>query len=79
MGDAKKGVIQTLVRSGWERKLRNAVYKCLQTYNPAPHLAASPDQIKEPNSYIRRAQVTATAYCFDKFVVVVVRHHEYLM
>ena len=56
--DIKAGVAQTLTKSGWEKRLRNAVYQYLQTYNPKAHPMAAADHSKEPISYIRRAQVS---------------------
>ena len=44
---------------GYERKLRNAVYKCMQKYPSVPHPLAPTEAIKEPVTYIRRAQVNA--------------------
>ncbi|ELT89515.1 hypothetical protein CAPTEDRAFT_108817, partial [Capitella teleta] len=52
----KKDVVQTLVKTGWERKLRNSIFCKMMSYHPPPHYAASQEHIKEPNSYIRRAQ-----------------------
>lgn len=59
-GDVKRSIIQVLVKNGWERKLRNWIYKRLQTYHPPPHPAATAEHIKEANSYVRRAQVLSS-------------------
>ena len=45
---------------GMERKLRNAVYKCLQTLPRPSHPLQTAEQQKEPITYIRKAQVSNT-------------------
>jgi hypothetical protein len=55
--EPKRGVMQLLTDSLWEHQLRNIVYSRLQTYVPKPHCFVPADYIKEPVSYIRRAQV----------------------
>ncbi|KAI0232517.1 TBC1 domain family member 19 [Lamellibrachia satsuma] len=53
----KDAVITGLRSSGWDMRLRNEVYKKLQTQTPIPHPLATPEQVKEPISYIRKAQM----------------------
>lgn len=45
--------------SDWDRKLRNAIYKflLLQPKIPKTNLHANPELLKEPISYIMKAQV----------------------
>nr|XP_044986077.1 TBC1 domain family member 19 isoform X2 [Jaculus jaculus] len=42
--------------SGWEKKLQNAVYSELNVYPLPSHPAASPEHLKEPLVYMRKAQ-----------------------
>ena len=43
--------------TGMEKKLKNYVFKCMQTYHKPKHTLASTEQGKEPIIYIRKAQV----------------------
>jgi len=65
--EAKRGVVQLLTDSVWEQQLRNIVYLHLQTYIPRPHSFVPADHIKEPISYIRRAQV---CYCYGHVILI---------
>ncbi|XP_063778241.1 TBC1 domain family member 19 isoform X1 [Pseudophryne corroboree] len=54
----KEDIKEYLKASGWEKKLQNAVYRELSVL-PAPcHPAAPAENIKEPLSYMRRAQAS---------------------
>jgi predicted small metal-binding protein len=55
--EPKHGVKQLLTDSLWEHQLRNIVYSRLQTYVVRAHSFVPADHVKEPVSYIRRAQV----------------------
>lgn len=55
--EPKRGVIQLLTDSLWEHQLRNVIYSRLQAYFVRTHSFVPVDHIKEPVSYIRRAQV----------------------
>ena len=55
--EPNQSVIEFLTDSAWEECLYNAVYLHLQTYSVKLHSFLSADHIKEPISYIRRAQV----------------------
>ncbi|XP_071504232.1 TBC1 domain family member 19-like [Diadema antillarum] len=47
-----------LAETGWEQKLQNAVYRHLRHCRPLPHPDTPQEQMKEPLTYIRRAQST---------------------
>lgn len=55
--DLRVGATQILSKCGLDKRIQNAVYKFLQTHTPKPHPAVSLDHVKEPISYIRRAQM----------------------
>ena len=66
--EAKRGIVQLLTDSVWEQQLRNIVDLHLQTYITKPHSFVPADHIKEPISYIRRAQVShLSSLCFANF------------
>ncbi|XP_035283566.1 TBC1 domain family member 19 [Anguilla anguilla] len=54
----KEDVRNFLKKSGWERKLQNAVYRELHVLPPPSHLAAPPEHTKEPLAYMRKAQAS---------------------
>ena len=58
MSDYKLSVID--IFEGWDRKLRNAIYHFLQTRpnRSSSETQGSPEQIKEPITYVRKAQVS---------------------
>lgn len=57
VSELKKGIQAGLAASGWERKLRNVIYKYLQTHPITSHPASTPaEHIKEPLLYLRKAQ-----------------------
>nr|XP_006814716.1 PREDICTED: LOW QUALITY PROTEIN: TBC1 domain family member 19-like [Saccoglossus kowalevskii] len=56
LSDLKKEVHSALVETGWERKLRNAVYKHMVLYPQMNHPSSSGEHCKEPLSYIRKSQ-----------------------
>lgn len=57
VSELKTGVQSGLLNSGWDRKLRNAIYQFLQTHPVSPHPPSAPaDHLKEPLVYIRKAQ-----------------------
>ncbi|XP_077983707.1 TBC1 domain family member 19-like [Glandiceps talaboti] len=56
LSDLKREVHNALTETGWERKLRNAVYKHMALYPKIDHPLASQDHSKEPLAYIRKAQ-----------------------
>ncbi|XP_064637266.1 TBC1 domain family member 19-like [Lineus longissimus] len=55
--DLKKGVQQALISSGWERKLRNEVYRFMQKAVQPPHPAVPLECSKEPLAFLRKAQL----------------------
>lgn len=57
--ELKKGVQNGLVTAGWDRKLRNAIYHFLQARPSrlSTEAQGSPEQIKEPITYVRKAQL----------------------
>lgn len=55
--DVRHWITQNLSKSGLDKRIQNAVYQYLQTYTPRPPRSVSPEYVKEPLSYIRRAQV----------------------
>ncbi|XP_071087662.1 TBC1 domain family member 19-like isoform X1 [Haliotis cracherodii] len=56
ISDLKKGVQAGLVQSGWDRRLRNAVCKYMQTHPKTSQPHAPPEQNKEPLAHLRKAQ-----------------------
>ncbi|XP_033116109.1 TBC1 domain family member 19-like [Anneissia japonica] len=56
LASLKDEVRKALRQSGQEKLLQNAVYKQLAQFPPAEHPHATLEQLKEPLSYIRRAQ-----------------------
>ncbi|KAG9345786.1 hypothetical protein JZ751_008931 [Albula glossodonta] len=54
----KDDVRNFLKKSGWEKKLQNAVYRELQVLPPPGHTAAPPQHMKEPLAYMRKAQAS---------------------
>ena len=59
LSDLRRGIIGELTKAGWEKRLRNSVYQCMQKFPPPPHPLAPAEHVKEPISYIRKAQVGA--------------------
>ncbi|KAL4630182.1 TBC1 domain family member 19 [Arapaima gigas] len=60
----KEDVRNFLKKSGWERKLQNAVYRELHVLPPPGHPAAPPEHTKEPLAYMRKAQA-----CWEKRIL----------
>ncbi|KAM9501058.1 TBC1 domain family member 19 [Clarias gariepinus] len=60
----KEDVRNFLKASGWERKLQNAVYRELHILPPPAHPAATPEHMKEPLEYMRKAQA-----CWEKRIL----------
>ncbi len=58
LSDVKRGVIQALSKSGWEKKLRNGIFRQMQSLGKIPDRLAPPEYRKETVSYIRKAQMT---------------------
>ncbi|KAK3593571.1 hypothetical protein CHS0354_018659 [Potamilus streckersoni] len=56
LSELKKGVQNGLNSSGWDRKLKNAIYTYLQTHSRLSPNAAPSDHLKEPLLYLRKAQ-----------------------
>ncbi|KAL3878492.1 hypothetical protein ACJMK2_030837 [Sinanodonta woodiana] len=56
LSELKKGVQNGLNSSGWDRKLKNAIYTYLQTHSRLSPNAAPGDHLKEPLLYLRKAQ-----------------------
>nr|XP_014347960.1 PREDICTED: TBC1 domain family member 19 isoform X2 [Latimeria chalumnae] len=52
----KEDVKEFLKKTGWEKKLQNAVYRELNVLPPPGHPAAPPEHLKEPLTYMRKAQ-----------------------
>ena len=50
-------MLPVIIFAGYEKKLRNAVYRLMQTQPRPPHPLQPPDHAKEAISYIRKAQV----------------------
>lgn len=56
LSELKKGVLNGLVNSGWDRKLRNAIYRFLQTHPKHQFPSPPPEHLKEPLVFLRKAQ-----------------------
>ncbi|XP_030048474.1 TBC1 domain family member 19 isoform X2 [Microcaecilia unicolor] len=54
----KEDIKEFLKISGWEKKLQNAVYRELNVHPLPSHPLATAEHIKEPLSYMRRAQAS---------------------
>ncbi|XP_067845169.1 TBC1 domain family member 19 isoform X2 [Heptranchias perlo] len=54
----KEDLKEFLRKSGWEKKLQNAVYRELNVLPQPSHPSAPPEHIKEGLMYMRRAQVS---------------------
>ncbi|XP_039607194.1 TBC1 domain family member 19 [Polypterus senegalus] len=54
----KEDVKQYLRKSGWEKKLQNAVYQELNMIHTSGNPIAPPEHIKEPLTYMRKAQAS---------------------
>ncbi|XP_074650337.1 TBC1 domain family member 19-like [Tubulanus polymorphus] len=57
LNDLKQGVKTALSNAGWEKKLRNEVYKCVQKNATIPQPLIPVEHYKEPLVYMRKAQV----------------------
>ncbi|XP_005107918.2 TBC1 domain family member 19 isoform X2 [Aplysia californica] len=59
ISELKKGVQNGLGSAGWDRKLRNAIYHFLQSQpkSMTNGILGSPEQLKEPLTYVRKAQL----------------------
>ncbi|XP_029112047.1 TBC1 domain family member 19 isoform X2 [Scleropages formosus] len=60
----KEDVRNFLKKTGWERKLQNAVYRELHVLPQPSHAAAPPEHTKEPLAYMRKAQA-----CWEKRIL----------
>ncbi|XP_060080026.1 TBC1 domain family member 19-like [Ylistrum balloti] len=56
LSDVRKGVQTGLVNSGWDRKLRNAIFKYIQCHPKIPYPLPPVEHLKEPLLYLRKAQ-----------------------
>ncbi|CAH1262480.1 TBC1D19 [Branchiostoma lanceolatum] len=56
LGDLKQSLLSALEESGWERKLRNAVYREMLICAQRELSIAPPEDQKEPLTYMRKAQ-----------------------
>lgn len=56
LSELKKGVQTGLASSGWDKRLRNAVFKYLQTGPKIQYPVTLPEHAKEPLLYLRKAQ-----------------------
>ncbi|XP_062609725.1 TBC1 domain family member 19-like, partial [Saccostrea cucullata] len=56
LSELKKGVLNGLVNSGWDRKLRNAIYRFLQTHPKLQYPNPPVEHLKEPLVFLRKAQ-----------------------
>ncbi|KAJ8298134.1 hypothetical protein KUTeg_024665 [Tegillarca granosa] len=56
LADVKKGVQTGFVNSGWDKKLKNAIYKFMLTHHKIPYPQPPSDHVKEPLQYLRKAQ-----------------------
>lgn len=56
LSELKKGVQTGLVSSGWDKRLRNAIFKYLQTHPKIQNPIAPGEHTKEPLLYLRKAQ-----------------------
>ncbi|KAK3100088.1 hypothetical protein FSP39_014568 [Pinctada imbricata] len=57
LSEIKKGVQTGLTNSGWDRKLRNAIFNFLQTHPKVPYPVPPPEHVKEPLQFLRKAQL----------------------
>ncbi|XP_076117088.1 TBC1 domain family member 19-like isoform X1 [Mytilus galloprovincialis] len=56
LSELKKGVQAGLIQSGWDKRLKNAVFKYLQTKPKLQYPVTPPEHAKEPLLYLRKAQ-----------------------
>ncbi|XP_071124572.1 TBC1 domain family member 19-like isoform X1 [Mytilus edulis] len=56
LSELKKGVQAGLIHSGWDKRLKNAVFKYLQTKPKLQYPVTPPEHTKEPLLYLRKAQ-----------------------